>query len=199
MNLLKHSTKKYEFCIEQYHRKIDIGIVEVNKVYFDGLCKDKCKNFKCKYSCPPFSPSFDFIKLQYDNAYVILYKINTLSYPRIYNTIRMINTVMKSLQRKKVDVISRFLDQKNQKYLILENGSCRLCKTCNVNYQQPCRHPSLARYSLESTGINVAKLVQDIFNFPLQWYSKEHFPDYQIVTTMIITDYDFTPDKCMFL
>lgn len=199
MEKINHFTTNYRFEIEQYYCKIDTDLVEVNKVYFDGLCKDKCKNYNCKYSCPPYSPSFDSLKQLYKNVYVILYKIETKPYPRIYNTIRMVNTVMKSLQRKKVDMISHYLEKNSQKYLILENGSCRLCKICNVNFQQPCKHPSLARYSLESTGIDVAKLVQDSFNFSLQWYAKDCFPDYQIVITMIITDYEIAFDNSMFL
>ena len=48
----------------------------------------------------------------------------------------------------------------NEKFLILGAGGCRICKSCAVLINEPCRHPERAIGSLEAYGINVSKLAQ---------------------------------------
>jgi hypothetical protein len=105
---------------------------------------------------------------------------------RKYNTIRMANVVAKSIQRKAFKYTSEQELNKSTKYLA--NGSCRLCRPCNLIKNEPCKYPQLMHPSLEATGIDVNDLITNAFGFELQWYKKDKFPDYQCVVGGILTN-----------
>ena len=185
-NIIKHATKKYCFNIENYYKTIKSDTILENKKQFNLLCKDGCRNYNTKYSCPPYSPNFTNLRIKYMFAHVFFFRVNLKNYPQIYNTIRMVNTVAKSKQRYAINKISNNLLNDNIPHQILENGSCRLCKKCAINFKENCRHPKIMRYSLESTGVDVDALCFMCFGLPLQWYSNKNFPKYQGVLSAIL-------------
>jgi predicted metal-binding protein len=52
----------------------------------------------------------------------------------------------------------------------LIGGSCKLCKTC-VGAPNPCRHPLMARPSIEGMGIDVTKTARKI-GLPFRFHSQ---------------------------
>ena len=84
--------------------------------------------------------------------------------------------------------IKEFVNKKNTDYYLLGNGSCRSCKKCSLQLNEKCKKPDKISYSLEATGINVHKLLEDSFNFQLKWYKiyNTSFPKYQCVVGCII-------------
>lgn len=158
---------------------------------FSVLCCIGCRNFDKKYSCPPKSPSFEVLSKDYGYLLVNAFKVPYIELKKEYNSVRMANVVAKSLQRKIFDKTAQELRENNLKFVILENGSCRLCKTCALQKKEPCKHPDKMRFSLEATGVDVNDLVLKCFDFPLQWYykgKKEKFPEYQCVVSAILTN-----------
>lgn len=181
----QYKTAENVFYVNSLIGYISIKEIAVNYNRNSFLCERGCKNFTRKYSCPPFSSSFDLLIAGKQYLVVNVIKVNTRQQIHIYNTIRMANVVAKSIQKKAFN----FIDEKCQnKEPILENGSCRLCKKCNLVSKLPCRHPEKMRPSLEATGIDVNDLVIKIFGFELQWYRKSKFPDYQCTVCGIITN-----------
>ena len=183
---ISHKTPKYSFEIEAYYRITVVSSVRVEKERFSALCKDHCRNFNRKYSCPPSSNDFHNLSCGYDFLHVFLNLVRLDTFPQIYNTIRMVNTVLKGKQRKLTDSISEKLSEKHTPHTILENGSCRLCKTCAFQFVEPCKHPEKMRFSLEATGVDVNDLCSSCFGIPLQWYRKGAFPAYQGVVSAIL-------------
>lgn len=185
-NEFVYKTKNNNFTIN-FLLKFELTTkVIFNKKKFDYLCQIGCKNFNKKYSCPPFSPPFDSLTLNYRFVYVILFLVKTTEFKKQFNTIRMINVVLKSIHRKLFDKIDQNLTSNNIEHIMLENGSCRFCKPCKLQLNLPCRFPKKMRPSLEATGVDVNQLTIDCFGFPLQWYSKNNFPEYQCVVGGIL-------------
>jgi predicted metal-binding protein len=54
----------------------------------------------------------------------------------------------------------------------LIGGSCKLCKTC-VGATNACRHPLMARPSMEGMGIDVIKTAKNI-GLPFRFHSRNH-------------------------
>lgn len=192
ISTVKHETKKNTFEIEVHYAVLQTDLVNVDKSKFDFLCHSGCRNYNHKYSCPPHSPNFEILKKKYKYLHAIFYKINLEPYPQIYNTIRMANVVAKSKQRKMMDLISASLTNQKERFVALENGSCRLCKKCALLAKEKCKHPHKMRYSLEATGVNVNDLCLNCFKMPLQWYrkGKKQYPDYQGVVSGVLCDFD---------
>jgi predicted metal-binding protein len=186
--LLQHKTSNNIFNINLHLTIKPAHQVASDTSNFATKCQSGCKNYNKKYSCPPLSPSFDIFIPKYSYLHVLALKVFTQDYPATYNTIRMINVVIKSIQRKIFDFIAVELNSKNIDHKILENGSCRLCKKCNLQSSFPCKYPLKMRPSLEATGVDVNQLMLDCFGFSLQWYSKNDFPKYQCVVGGILTD-----------
>ena len=155
------------------------------------FCKTGCRNFNKKYSCPPNSPSFEKISKNYEYIVVNAFQIPYEHLRSEYNTVRMANVVAKSFQRKIFDKTVIDLNNSNINFFMLENGSCRLCKICSMQKNEPCKHPDKMRFSLEATGIDVNDLLLKCFDFSLQWYykgQKNNFPEYQTVVGAILTN-----------
>lgn len=182
-----YNSKKYTFEIQILCLESKTDTIVPNSKLFNSKCRIACKNYNQKYSCPPYCPSFEFLKNNYSKIQVLALKVDTEKYPNIYNTIRMINVVLKSIQRKMFDRIDIELNNKKIDHKILENGSCRLCKKCYLQLKLPCKYPLKMRPSLEATGVDVNQLIIDCFGFPLQWYTKDNFPDYQCVVGGVLS------------
>lgn len=187
-------TKNNNFWLEFLNKSIKISSVDVDYGFCSSLCKTECGNYHKKYSCPPLATSFSVLSEPYKYMVVSLVKVNTESYNKIYNTVRMINVVEKSIQRKIFDEV--LINLKDHRLIALKSGSCRLCRKCNFQKNLPCKHPDKMRFSLEATGVNVNKLALSCFDFPLQWYykGKQDFPEYLCVVGGILTN---NPNKVL--
>ncbi|MEW5818791.1 MAG: DUF2284 domain-containing protein [Cyanobacteriota bacterium] len=179
---LIHKTVSNEFFVESFVTYLQKEAVLVEYKKLSDICMEGCKNFNKKYSCPPLSPPFNLLARNYQYLVVNAIKIKLSDYQKIFNTIRMTNSVGKSLQRKIIE--NAFTDRQ----LILSNGSCRLCKICAYQDNLPCKYPGRMRYSLEATGVNVNELTIKCFEFPLVWYQSDNFPEYHCVVSGVLTN-----------
>ncbi len=142
-----------------------------HKEEFDCLCKEGCPNYDKKWSCPPLSPSYSSFVSKYENIIVVVIstKLDQFSYIKNdYLKVKAANTIMKS----RIDKVLRSFISDNCYYI--STGSCRMCKPCKRKLNQPCAHPGEMTFSFEALGINVSEMVNDLFNFELKWYKKNH-------------------------
>lgn len=182
-----YSSLNNSFKINSNIGFLPIQFVKFNYKISADLCKIGCKNFNLKFSCPPHSPSFDCYTLNISYIVINAIKINTWEQKRIYNSIRMANVIARSIQKKAFNSVENKIKSVSE-FSILENGSCRLCKKCNLNNNLSCKYPKKMHPSLEATGVDVNDLVKKTFGFELQWYKKGRFPEYQCVVGGILTN-----------
>lgn len=157
-----------------------------DKCHFSGLCENGCVNYNRKWSCPPSSPTYSLYSKNYDFCLLTLFTCDLSQFMYVkteYMKVRTSNSILKSQS----DKLSRFIEAELSGKL-LSNGSCRLCKPCSKKVSvESCRNPLKLRYSLESLGLNVDRISQDIFNHQLLWYKTKVSPTYSSVISAILT------------
>ncbi|MFZ5989339.1 MAG: DUF2284 domain-containing protein [Bacillota bacterium] len=155
--------------------------------YFNKLCAKGCINYNNKWSCPPHSPAYSSYSKNYEHCLLLLFTCDLSQFNYVkteYMKVKTSNSILKSQS----DRFSRFLE--NELYgKMLSNGSCRLCKPCSKKVSaDSCINPLKLRYSLESLGLNVEKISQDIFNHQLLWYKAKVCPTYSSVISGLLTN-----------
>ncbi len=140
---------------------------------FIGQCQ-ACPNYGRLWSCPPY----DFNVREYWKGFsgikVIAYKIiSGKDGDKIRSDLseakKMLGYELKAEEKKYPGSTS------------LAAGCCELCRTCSRLKGKPCRLSQDMRFSLESLGGDVARLLKDLFDIELQWITKEHLPDYMVL------------------
>ncbi len=160
-----------------------------------NACKTGCVNYGKKWSCPPYSKKFSSIVAsgKYDTAivvvgYINLYDMTYISNP--YQQVKAANMILKS----KCEKIARNIENELNGYSLL-SGSCNLCKPCQRKKDLPCKRPGMVRYSLESTGVNVEKLLEKYCEHKLLWYKKGEKLLYTTVATAILINSSTMPGE----
>ncbi len=157
-----------------------------DKAYFEELCKKGCPNYESKWSCPPCSPSASLFipKYQYSIVLLMWCDLEQFYYTKTeYMKIKASNSILKSRMDSILDSLETTLEG-----MCISNGSCRLCKPCNKKLQKPCKKPKQARYSMESLGLNVENISEDIFGHKLLWYKDKKAPNYSSVLSLFLTN-----------
>lgn len=174
-------TPKHKINIEVYSSYIDKSKIKTNRKLFSKMCKDGCKNYAKKYSCPPFSPSFEKLADNYSGLLVVFFlcRLNQIKSTE-YNKVRIANSVLKARIRSLMWNLS-----KKFKLDYLSTGSCNLCKPCKLELKQPCKYPDRKKYSLESVGIDCNSLSLELFNMPFLWYKDKKAPEYTAVISAL--------------
>ncbi len=170
-------TPQNEVKIDIFHNFIETKAIKIDKPLFVKLCKEGCRNYNQKYSCPPFSPKFD-VKEPY--LFVVMISINLEQFKyKDYHKLRVGNAMIKP----RIEKIMRKLEEYT-KTKFLSTGACRLCKPCKLKLKKPCQHPEKMRYSLEALGVDCQDLTQKAFKKDLLWYNKKA-PEYTSVIAAI--------------
>jgi len=162
-----------------------IFINSINKVKFDTMCEEGCPNYRKKWACPPFSPTFHeySANLKYTHIAFLSMQLNQFDYIRNdYLKLKAANSILKS----KADRILRKLSCDYGKYV--SSGSCRLCKPCKCKLGEACMFPEKMAYSFEALGVDVNALIEDYFNSELLWYKKGYLPEYTSVVCGILSN-----------
>jgi predicted metal-binding protein len=157
----------------------------VDKAKFSKLCANGCPNYARKWSCPPFSPSFQKFSTGWESLFVLYMRIDIAQFAYIKNNylkIKAANSILKSRA-------DRFLRKMAEQYgSFISTGSCRLCKPCKCKTNEPCAHPEKMTYSFEALGLDVSALVNRCFQEPLLWYKPHSLPAYTSVVCGLLTN-----------
>ncbi|MEN3203821.1 MAG: DUF2284 domain-containing protein [Atribacterota bacterium] len=114
-------------------------------------CQYGCDSFGLCLTCPPYSPEPSQTRTILDSYRCAL----LLWQPETWQNLRRICA---ELERE-------FFLLGYYKAFAMPSGPCELCDPCPCKY--PCRHPELARPSMEACGIDVYATVRK-FGFPIE-------------------------------
>ncbi|MBN2260908.1 MAG: hypothetical protein JW702_10205 [Clostridiales bacterium] len=132
--------------------------------YYDPItvhsyCKS-CNHYNLNYSCPVhLNPVIDKLKkFNYLTVYVFEYNI-----PEFNDIDNIYNSIRNSLDKEILNFES-IIDGTS-----LIPGRCLLCNPCYKELHKPCPKPDLIRYSLETIGFDVSKVIENEFQKKLTW------------------------------
>ncbi|MFA7636810.1 MAG: DUF2284 domain-containing protein [Monoglobales bacterium] len=121
------------------------------------LCKqNSCGNYGKNYTCPPHIGEIDELikKAKRFNTALVFQKVYRIEDSFDFEGMTEANdTFRKSVQR-----VNDFCKENLSEFLLLGAGGCKLCPTCGMETDEPCRFPDDALASLESYGIFVSEL-----------------------------------------
>lgn len=159
---------------------------------FLDFCKE-CHNYNRRWSCP--SLSFD------GNDYLLDYQFAHLISTKIIFKKEVIESVNTSEAIKKVsnDAIKEVRKMLSDGLLSLEgtypssisivSGGCNICKVCTKTSNKACIYPKKMRYSLNTFGFDISKLLTELFHIELKW-GKDKLPEYYTLVSAFLTNED---------
>jgi len=167
--------------IEQLrHEAVRLGATKAKVIPASSIVIDERVRLKCliplcdKYNqnlmCPPNLPSVEEFRKsvqRYSKALfvqLVLKKKRKISKAEIRSYGLRLHKIIHQLER-----MALFSDYPLAAGLI--GGSCKLCRKC-VGSARPCRHPLMARPSIEGMGVDVIKTAKKI-GLPFDFSSQE--------------------------
>jgi predicted metal-binding protein len=189
MSLNQNKIKKFDFLKEKARElgAIESKILSTDNVYVENRVTEMPGGmfaYGKKLTCPPYVPKPDeFRKILKEYQYAILLKFKSPARADQETTCSIYKNwlgpgVESDLKVKAEEFWSDYFDytaEINKKMLELEkvafnngytfalafvNGSCRLCKSCNLK-EGICIHPNLARIPEHAVGINMKKTAEE--------------------------------------
>jgi predicted metal-binding protein len=125
-----------------------------------GYCKS-CPNYNRNYSCPDHAFSTEHYLNRFEYALIVKH---SLMLPQ-----GLLQADFFLSSRRRIDPLLMKLENHFQAEALLP-GCCHNCHTdCSKLTFEDCCHPELRRYSLESLGIDINKMLQAFFAVPLQF------------------------------
>ena len=173
-NKLSLGAKRVEYLMEEYF----------NREKTLGFCK-ACPNFSKYWSCPPYAFDEAIFLKQFKYMHIIGRQMEV---PRedlrnVRDPEAVKNYCTDKLQAIKVMTWKTLLEIEDEVdgVIGLIPGNCPICETqgmeCARKINQPCRHPKLMRFSLESLGFNVADLLKYEVGMTIQWGDTYRLPE----------------------
>lgn len=148
---------------------------------FLDYCKN-CSNYNKRWSCPPYSFSAESFWSQYSSILLFAEKIYTPKefLNKVFTKEQITQITNEILSPAKKKTLKHILDceKKIQGSVALSAGCCDACTTCMRELRQPCLHPELMRYSIESLGGNVSKALELYFKENILWIEEGKMPEY---------------------
>jgi predicted metal-binding protein len=142
-----------------------------------------CPKYGKIWSCAPYSFDVTDIWRKYETLELIGVKVRpsaTLrdgTYTR--EQLREIYEALTFKEKRKLSSELLARETETPGSLFLSEGSCDICpEGCARTASQPCRHPDLMRYSVESLGANVQKAARDLLHIEIVWPQNGKLPDY---------------------
>lgn len=166
---------------------------------FLPYCKE-CDNYHSKWSCPPltFNPR-EYLE-KYKNIYIISCQVNYDS--ETINSLQNseeIATFSKRVLRKIKNQIGTNLleiEKRYEKTMSISAGACSYCCKCSRKENQPCKKPEKMRYSLDSFGVDLTRISEDLFGIKILWGS-DKLPDYHVLLLALLSDSDIPESEIL--
>lgn len=155
-----------------------------DKEKFALFCRD-CPDYEKSWSCPPYSPPYSRYAQKHAHGLLVLFFSPLDQFQDIDENQRMreSNTFLRLSLEKSV----RRLEKAHQGRM-LSSGICRLCQNCTCKDRSgSCRRPQEMRYSMESLGLNVAKISELFLDHPLLWKTDGSLPVYCSALACLLT------------
>ena len=132
-----------------------------------------CPNFGRLWTCPPFQNK---IYESYKSIDIIVSRIPTLKGAPLARTLQECYGPVKEIAHNVLLEYETVL----QGMALSFAGSCSFCKdqACSRIDNKPCRHPELARKSLEGVGFDIGKILETYFGLELEWGKEDDVPEF---------------------
>ena len=190
-NKLSLGAKRVEYLMEEYFSR--------EKTL--GYCK-ACPNFSKYWSCPPYAFDEAIFLKQFKYIHIIGRQMEV---PRedlrnVRDPQAVKNYCTEKLQAIKVMTWKTLLEIENEVdgVIGLIPGNCPICETqgmaCARKTNEPCRNPSLMRFSLESLGFNVADLLKYEVGMTIQWGDTYRLPEVLTSVSAILCNEEIPKD-----
>lgn len=149
----------------------------VNVEEFLGYCRN-CKNYEKVWSCPSYDFNPEDYWKEYDELLVVARKIIFDEDVDIPGSYEIMLEVKQDMSRELYEMEKAYPGS-----VSLSAGSCNLCEKdgCNRLVGEPCRHPDLMRYSIESIGGDVGRTVSKLMGYELEWIEEGKVPSYYVL------------------
>lgn len=157
--------------------------------YFDrdktlGFCK-ACPNFSKYWSCPTYAFDEAIFLKQFKYMHIIgrQFEVSREDLRNIRDPQAVKDYCTDKLQAIKVMTWKTLLEIENEVdgVIGLIPGNCPICETqglaCARKTNEPCRHPGMMRFSLESLGFNVADLLKYEVGMTIKWGDTYRLPE----------------------
>lgn len=175
-------TENNKLKVEYFSKFIEKEKIKTDNQLFSKMCKEGCKNYGTKHSCPPASPSLNELIRDYEGLVVVMFKCSLREIKSTeYNKVRIANAAIKS---RIIRLMQHLQEHSNNGFL--STGSCNLCKPCKLKLKKACAHPEKRRYSLEATGVDCNALTKELFKTKLVWHKDKRAPEYTCVVCGLI-------------
>ena len=141
------------------------GIVPVSEIVFSMEFRAACESNQCgkygtNWACPPGvgEPAALIAQAQKFLSGLVIQTVWPLEDPFDFDGMMAGEVGHNALFRKAVERVTPLLSAGET--LALSAGACSICETCTYPSGAPCRLPQKAMSSLESYGIDVARLIE---------------------------------------
>lgn len=190
-NKLSLGAKRVEYLMEEYF----------NREKTLGYCK-ACPNFSKYWSCPPYAFDEAIFLKQFKYIHIIgrQFEVPREDLRNIRDPEAVKNYCTEKLQAIKVMTWKTLLEIEDEVdgAIGLIPGNCPICETqglaCARKTNEPCRHPKLMRFSLESLGFNVADLLKYEVGMTIQWGDTYRLPEVLTSVSAILCNAEIPKD-----
>lgn len=181
------------YTIEMNEAKILVKQLKTEfqeKERFLNFCKE-CHNYNRRWSCPSLSFDENFL-LNYKYAHLIstkvVFKKEVRESVRGEDINKVSNETIKEV-RNKLSTALLSLEETYPSSRSIVSGGCNICKECTRIYNKPCIYPDKMRYSLNTFGFDISKLLTELFNIELKW-GTDKLPEYYTLVSAFLTNED---------
>ena len=161
----------------------ELRMTAVDVAKFLDCCK-ACLNYNKVWSCPPYSFDPQSIWNSYEILTLCCRKVVFSDEARAVAYLQEeLGVISKQLMQREQDALLEKmmeLEKLHRGSMALAAGSCSACAPleCARISGQRCRHPEKIRYSIESLGGDVGKIVEEQFGLNMLWAEDGHLPEY---------------------
>ncbi len=189
--------------------KLSLGAKRVEYLmgeYFDrdktlGFCK-ACPNFSKYWSCPTYAFDEAIFLKQFKYMHIIgrQLEVSREDLRNVRDPQAVKDYCTDKLQAIKVMTWKTLLEIENEVdgVIGLIPGNCPICETqglaCARKTSEPCRHPGMMRFSLESLGFNVADLLKYEVGMTIQWGDTYRLPEVLTSVSAILCNEEIPKD-----
>lgn len=182
-----------------YTIEINEAIIPVKQLITDfqdrerflDFCKE-CHNYNTRWSCPSLSFDANEFLLNYKNAHLIstrvIFKKEVRESVRSEDINQVSNETIKEV-RNKLSELLLTLEGEYPASRSIVSGGCNICKECTRTYNKPCIYPEKMRYSLNTFGFDISKLLTELFKIELKW-GTDKLPEYYTLVSAFLTNED---------
>ena len=171
---MKRCFVKYNFrnTVNELELKWDIFRFDqlvVDAVKVRGWCSDGCPNYNRNGGCPPFSPTAE--ELLKNKNFILL---TTKAYTKNINVCDKGAYIEELLSEYMNKLGYKIKDMYGVDFLCA--GRCRGCSECSID--SGCSSPKRRQYCITGTGILLGDVIENLFEEKLQWFGRDHEPEY---------------------